>query len=292
MSQAMVLQSSKSVPSSKQNKSRRSLDTAKSRDVASKSRNSRSNPQKPSSEKPAPKKKKKKPKDPEQESSAQIQEPVRRIIKPKNQLELSENELEEDITRILTGDDPNKPKNVCKFSYKDKCFKPDPPGQGDNMAIHFSLEGCSMHVDSDECKKYREREREQDETDVKVTADSQTTTSSGTSTASISTSTGVDRTKNQFNFSERASQTFNNPLKAVACTPNRHPSLNTKMKSASGKYTTATRVNFSSIKSIDKQDGSARNISFEDKLASIVLASKEASSTKTDTIHSESMEVH
>ncbi|KAL7537747.1 hypothetical protein ACHAXR_008038 [Thalassiosira sp. AJA248-18] len=293
----MVLKSSKSVPSSKQNKSRRSADTAKSRDSASKSTrhaNPRHSNLQPDPPKPVPKKKKKKPKDAEQDqSSAQIQEPIRRFIKPENQLELSEQELEEDVTRILTGDDPNKPKNVCKFSFKDKCYKPDPPGQGDNMAIHFSTEGSSMHVDSDECKKYREREaklREHEEPDAKVTTDSQTiTTSSGTSTASTTT-TSVDHTKNQFNFSERASQTFNNPMKSRGVHTEPPPTTQYQDEVSQWKIHDSYTSEYLLNQSIDKLEGGARNISFEDKLASIVLSQEESNGNETDTIHSENME--
>mmetsp|Transcript_18991 Transcript_18991/g.33423 ORF Transcript_18991/g.33423 Transcript_18991/m.33423 type:complete len:714 (+) Transcript_18991:248-2389(+) len=290
----MVLESPKSVPSSKQNKSRRSTDTAKSRgDSASKLRK-QTNPRQPQKQpeppKPAPKKKKKKPKDAEQDQSAQIQEPIRRVVKPENQLELSEKELEEDVTRILTGDDPNKPKNVCKFSFKDKCYKPDPPGQGDNMAIHFSLEGSSMHEDSDECKKYREREaklREQEEPDAKVTSDSQTTTtSSGTSTASASTAVG-DHTRNQFNFSERASQTFNNPPKSRGVHTEPPPITQYQDEVSQWKIHDSYKSDFLISQSMD---GSARNISFDDKLASIVLAQEDSNDNKADTIHSENME--
>lgn len=299
----MTLRSSRSVPSSKQNKSRRSTDTAKSRRSTDTAKSS-SRLQKPSTTEPPPKpvakKKKKKPKDAEQESSsAQIQEPVRRVVRPENQLELDEKELEEDVSRILTGDDPNKPKNVCKFSFKDKCYKPDPPGQGDNMAIHFSLRGSSMHVDSDECKKYREREaklREQDgESDaVKVTADSQTTAAATSSAATSSSSAAAavgDHAKNQFNFSERASQTFNNPLRSIGVHTEPPPVTQYQNEVSQWKIHDSYKSDYLLTQSIDKQQGSARSISFEDKLASIVLAKSESDDDdKTDTIHSENME--
>ena len=299
----MTLRSSRSVPSSKQNKSRRSADTAKSRrstDTAKSSSRSQKQSTTEPPPKPVAKKKKKKPKDAEQESSsAQIQEPVRRIIRPENQLELDEKELEEDVSRILTGDDPNKPKNVCKFSFKDKCYKPDPPGQGDNMAIHFSLRGSSMHVDSDECKKYREREaklREQDgESDaVKVTADSQTTAAATSSAATSSSSAAAavgDHAKNQFNFSERASQTFNNPMRSIGVHTEPPPVTQYQNEVSQWKIHDSYKSDYLLTQSIDKQQGSARSISFEDKLASIVLAKSESDDDdKADTIHSENME--
>ena len=126
-------------PSTRQNKSRRSTadtttkslqsDSAYSKPLSSSrrqqttnNRHSNTHKHKPTEQKtakPTPKKKKKKPKDAseqDQSSASHIQEPVRRVVKPDDQIELDEKELEEDITRILTGDDPNKPKNVCKFS--------------------------------------------------------------------------------------------------------------------------------------------------------------------------------
>lgn len=187
----------------------------------------------------------------------------------------------------MTGDDPNKPKNVCKFSFKDKCYKPDPPGQGDNMAIHFSLEGSSMHVDSDECKKYlAQREAsigEQDETS-KVTSDSQTvTTSSGTS------SVEGEHTKNQFNFSERASQTFINPPKSRGVHTEPPPITAYSDEVSQWRIHDSYKSEFLLTQSIDQQEGGLRNLSFEDKLASIVSTPSD-SKGKADTIHSENME--
>lgn len=322
----MVLQ-----PSTRQNKSsRRSTapDTAKSRrsnapDPAKSRRQNNSrhsnnnNPahrQKSSSidkPKPIPKKKKKKPKDAEQ-AVEKIQEPVRRIIKPDDQLELTEKELEEDITRILTGDDPNRPKNVCTFSFKDRCYKPSPPGQGDNMAMHFSLEGISMHVDSDEYKKYTERETKirelkqqgNDNDDVPVSpsrrmADTQTTSSSATTSTSTSAAavaaTSVDHAKNQFNFSERATQTFNNPLKDRAVHTEPPPMTQYQDEVSQWKIHDSYKSDFLLNSSVDKEGSSAA------LLASIISAkedpggggSSSSSSTtarQTDTIHSENME--
>lgn len=219
------------------------------------------------------------------------QGPVKRIIKPPNQLELSEKELEEDVTRILTGDDPNVPKNVCKYSYKDKCYKPDPPGQGDNMATHFSIVGTMLHIDSEECKKYQDNEASSDETttdnDTKVSSDCQTSTSCD-SAAAVGTSLHI---KNQFNYSERATQTFfNNPLRSrgVHTTP---PPITQFSEQANqwiiyDSYKSECLISMMEL----KQDSGSRSTSFEDKLASIVAGKDdEASTEKTDIMHSESM---
>ncbi|KAL3792214.1 hypothetical protein ACHAW5_004089 [Stephanodiscus triporus] len=295
-SSSIMLHSSKSVPSSKQNKSRRLVDTVKSPDDCDpKPRRevdtSESNPQKQSEQNQVSQKKKKKPKDTEYQSSVQVQEPARRVIKPGNQLELTKDELDEKITRILTGDDPNKPKNVCKFSFKDRCFKPDPPGQGDNMAIHFSLEGSIMHVDSDECKKYVERvgkPREQEEPD-KVTTDGQMTATISSGLPTISITTSNDHAKNQFNFSERASQTFNYPLKSSGVNTEPPPMTQYQDGVSQWRIHDSYKSEFLVSQHIDKQEGSAR-ISFEDKFASIFVAKKDSDDSKADTIHGKSME--
>jgi dynein intermediate chain 1 len=230
-----------------------------------------------------------------------FQEPIRRIIKPENQLELTDQELGEDITRILTGDDPNVPKNVCKFSFKDKCYKPDPPGQGDNMAIHFSLQGSSMHVDSEECKKYREREAGMDDQapkaadpDAKFSSEGQTTTTTSSGTSTVATGTTkmqADHTKNQFNYSERASQTFNIPLKSRGV--HTEPPPITQFSEQVNQwmiFDSYKNEYLISMMEHNKQEPGSRNISFEDKLASIVAEKGEVARDRSDMMHSEDME--
>ena len=85
-------------------------------------------------------------------------EPVRKLTKPEGQVELTEEERKEEIQQVLTGDDPNLPRNVCKYSYKDRCFKLDPPGQSDHMAVHYADEGSSLHVESKEYHLQKELE--------------------------------------------------------------------------------------------------------------------------------------
>ena len=143
-----------------------------------------------------------------QEDDDMYQEPYRLIKVPANQLKLTEAELKEEHTRVLTANDPNVPNNITKYNYHSRCYKVDPPGGQDNLAIHFSLEGCSLHRDSNEAKeqatyylKYKEdlaeakkliveeHGKDEDEDDL------------------------FENRKNQFNYSERAAQTFNNPLR-------------------------------------------------------------------------------
>lgn len=162
---------------------------------------------------------------------------MKRLVKPDRQLELTEDERKEEIQRVLTGDDPNVPRNVCKYSYKDRCFKLDPPGQSDHMAVHFSSEGSSLHIDSKEYQSQKRREdkkreaeadpRKQNDAVDKKSGDGSgdvkhdngeegvaAGTTTGVEVAAATSSTCSDDGKNQFNFSERATQTFNNPTRS------------------------------------------------------------------------------
>lgn len=66
---------------------------------------------------------------------------------PKNRVDgLTEEQLKEEITRVLTANDPNIPANTAIFNYKEKMFKPLPPGTADHIKFHFSMDGCVMHV--------------------------------------------------------------------------------------------------------------------------------------------------
>lgn len=161
----------------------------------------------------------------QQEEEDLYKEPIKRIIKPENQLDLTELELNTDISRILTGDDPNVPKNICKFSYKEKCFKFDPPGLSDHMAVHLILNGCSLHIDSKGYKEQidmEERKKEVEEANRKTLEQQSVSHDQGGSSGNekdllvdnaAESASVADKSKNQFNFSDRATQTLNNKLR-------------------------------------------------------------------------------
>ena len=186
------------------------------------------------------KKKKKKSKSKKSESlndddNKKPTEPVRKLTKPEGQVELTEGEHKEQIQQVLTGDDPNLPRNVCKYSYKDRCFKLDPAGQSDHTAVHYADEGSSLHVESKEYRLQKELEDQKAEARKKKqmgdgkddgvadgqgtvnddpNGDGETKTSNDTATATATATTFIDDGKNQFNYSERATQTFNNPTRS------------------------------------------------------------------------------
>ena len=71
-------------------------------------------------------------------------EPVKRIVRPPNQLDLTDEQLNEEITRVITANDPNIPNNVTKYNYKDRSFKQDPEGPMDHLAFHLQI-NCSLY---------------------------------------------------------------------------------------------------------------------------------------------------
>ncbi|KAL1499669.1 hypothetical protein AB1Y20_011866 [Prymnesium parvum] len=127
-------------------------------------------------------------------------DPMRIIIKPREQLQLTEKELAEETTMVLRADNPQAPHNIVRFSHKEKCFKLDPAV--DQLEVHFAQEGHLLHLTSDEAKKQKDRD---DEEKASLAREMERKKAEGTDD-------GEDATglRNQFNFSERASQTLNN----------------------------------------------------------------------------------
>ena len=177
-------------------------------------------------------------------------EPTKRIIRPENQLSLTEEQLKEEITRVLTGDDPNVPKNITKYNFKERCYKLDPPGLSDHMAVHFSLEGNSLHIESKEFKAQQAR-MEEEGNDA----------SKGNELA--------DKNKNHFNFSDRAAQTYNNPMKTrgVSTEPPQVTQYNSCVTQWQIYDSYLSEYMISTMEHERPGNGDRKNIRFEDRLA-------------------------
>lgn len=165
------------------------------------------------------------------------------------------------------------------------------------MATHFSIQGSCMHVDSEECQKYREREGTMAElspkapdpdVNAKATSETKTTTTSST-TSTAGTTIKTEHIKNQFNYSDRASQTFNNPLKSRGM--HTEPPPKTQFSEQVTQWMIYDSYKDECIINMmeHKQESGSRNVSFEDKLASIVLEKGEVAHDMSDMMHSEDM---
>ncbi|XP_070542720.1 dynein intermediate chain 2, ciliary-like isoform X2 [Ptychodera flava] len=148
------------------------------------------------------------------------------LVKPDDQLDLSETELKEEYTRILTANNPHAPQNIVRFSFKERCFKQT--SSVDQLAIHFALDGNMLHKDSDEARRQLakmgvgeaiseqtiseagEEKKEEAEEEKEGAEEAGDKREEETTTPAP---TGGQKLTNQFNFSERASQTYNNPYR-------------------------------------------------------------------------------
>lgn len=142
----------------------------------------------------------------------------KQLLKPDDQLDLSEVELKEEFTRILTANNPHAPSNIVRYNFKDSSYKQI--ANVDQLAVHFSLDGNLLHKESDEARRQLakhddavdgqdditeagDEELQEEKQEEKVERDDMTPTP-------------VPRDQkltNQFNFCERASQTYNNPYR-------------------------------------------------------------------------------
>lgn len=72
-------------------------------------------------------------------------------VKPDDQLDLSAPELDKEFTRILRADNPHAPDNIVRFSFKEGEYRQ--LGTVEQCAIHFSLDGNMLHKESDEARR-------------------------------------------------------------------------------------------------------------------------------------------
>ena len=82
--------------------------------------------------------------------SFDYEEPTREIVKPDNQLDLNEDQLNEEVMKMLQAKNPNAPKNIVCFNFKEKEYKALP--LVDQMTIHYAYDGYLLHKSSDEAK--------------------------------------------------------------------------------------------------------------------------------------------
>ncbi|XP_060598579.1 dynein intermediate chain 2, ciliary-like isoform X1 [Ruditapes philippinarum] len=156
------------------------------------------------------------------------------LVKPDDQLDLSEQELKEEFTRILTANNPHAPQNIVRYSFKERQYKQT--SSVDQLAIHFALDGNMIHKESDEAQRQRTRlgvpeaHSEQavseageaasgaagagaDGEEAKEEAKEEQREEATTPAPAQTEGGGSKKLTNQFNFSERASQTYNNPYR-------------------------------------------------------------------------------
>lgn len=150
----------------------------------------------------------------------------KQLVKPDDQLVLTEEELKEEFTRILTANNPHAPDNIVRFSFKEQTYKQVPTVN--QLAVHFTLEGNLLHKESEEARRQLASSDALDEPDEDGgddgdkdddgdKEDAKPEEKPDVEDAAVSPTpkggaTGAKLT-NQFNFCERASQSYNNPYR-------------------------------------------------------------------------------
>uniref|UniRef100_A0A3Q3EW26 Dynein axonemal intermediate chain 1 n=1 Tax=Labrus bergylta TaxID=56723 RepID=A0A3Q3EW26_9LABR len=150
------------------------------------------------------------------------------------QLALTEAELKEEITRTLTTNNPHAPQNIVRYSFKECSYKP--VLVMDQMAVHFEMEGNLVYRDLDEARRleglpkgsYLNIFNCHINTAFKVNMLFPTVKTKVTLAKAIphvcfpqvtpaSKADKEPKVRSQFNFSEMASQTLNNPMTEISC---------------------------------------------------------------------------
>ncbi|CAD7944206.1 unnamed protein product [Amoebophrya sp. A25] len=131
--------------------------------------------------------------------------PVIINVKPEDQLDLAPEELEKEVEpRVLYPNNPRAAHNVTQYSYREQCFKKD--DQVEQMVMHLTTDATILKKGSAEeasqqeilkrKKEEQERRNAQEAVDVTIVEYDGEAAKKNT-------------LRNQFNFSERASQTYN-----------------------------------------------------------------------------------
>ena len=132
--------------------------------------------------------------------------PKREVVKPANQLTLTDEELGVEYNTILKAANPEAPHNVVHFSFSENEYKPD--AMVDQGICHYSCNGWLVAKDSDEGKQQIQTMKEEEN----AIADFEAAIAKAGENEQADEQESKQY-RNQFNFVERAAQTYNNTLK-------------------------------------------------------------------------------
>lgn len=146
----------------------------------------------------------------------------KQLLKPDDQMQLTEEELKEEYTRILTANNPHAAANIVRYNFKEQQYKQIPTV--DQLAVHFSLDGNLLHKESDEARRQlatqsgvTEPTEDEDSGDEAEDGEASVEPAAAVEVAATgdeeASQSPAKKPANQFNFCERASQTYNNPYR-------------------------------------------------------------------------------
>lgn len=138
-------------------------------------------------------------------------QPTREIVKPVNQLQLSESQLGEEIARMLTANNPAAPKNLARFNMKERCYKFEP--MVEQTVTHYSSDGWLLHKSSEDAKRQLDTDKAEAEACARFQAEVDRASKEKEAGLEVEAPDDSRQLRNQFNFGERAAQTFSYPLR-------------------------------------------------------------------------------
>nr|CAD7570900.1 unnamed protein product [Timema californicum] len=172
---------------------------------------------------------------------------AKQLLRPDYQVDLTDEELQEEITRVLTTMNPQLPKNIVEFNFKEGAFVS--VVQSSHSVVLLDVEGTALHKESEEAKQQvmaeggvvsvRKTSQESETAEGPIAeevgvADKEKDGGEGEaaeaetqaeeaeddeagrhdSAGDVQTlSAGPKKLTNQFNFCERATLTYNNPFR-------------------------------------------------------------------------------
>lgn len=144
--------------------------------------------------------------------------PETTVIVPTDQVKLTPKEMDEEVTRIMTGNNPQIPSTVVYYNFVEKEFKIMPGAADEHIVPHLHIHGGVLHKESEEGAEQRNWERDFKSRVAEKQRDRiRVAQASGKEIGELDVDDDLQR--NQFNYTERAAQTYNSTLKTrVACT--------------------------------------------------------------------------
>ncbi|XP_061900038.1 dynein axonemal intermediate chain 1-like [Entelurus aequoreus] len=139
-----------------------------------------------------------------------------KLVKPADQLDLPDADLKEEITKMLIATNPHAPENLAHYKFSEGAYMVTTDVE--HLVVHFSIEGVLDY--DDDAPSPTGSDGIEDDTTAKPEED----TSGGeeddddrADSVASKANNQEPKSTNQFNFIERASQTFNNPLQGRSC---------------------------------------------------------------------------
>jgi len=136
---------------------------------------------------------------------------TREVVRPSNQLQLSDADMNEEIAKMLTANNPQAPTNIARYNMKERAYKFE--AMVEQTIVHYATDGWLVHKTSDDARKQLAEEKVQAEAIAKFQAEVDKAAADKERGVETQEPDDSRQLRNQFNFSERAAETVNFPMR-------------------------------------------------------------------------------